>query len=81
MNELIEQLRTIVPSGNNSRWLQFHNQYADAGFLNECIKDVEHLGVRIALGEKPTALERLGLDILFNTAGVYPKEWLENEKA
>jgi hypothetical protein len=77
MDELMEQLHAAIPPEGKGKRLQFYNNFADAKFMTECVEDVQHLIVRLALGEKPTAIERLGLDILFNTAGVYPKEWLE----
>lgn len=77
--DLIEQLHDLIPPEGKHKRLQLHNNFADANFCNECVEDTQRLIVRIALGEKPTALERLGLEVLFNTASVYPKEWLEND--
>jgi hypothetical protein len=78
MDELIEQLHAAIPPEGKSKRLQFHDHWTDAKFMNECVEEVQRLIVRLALGEKPTALERLGLDVLFNTAGVYRREGSEN---
>jgi hypothetical protein len=79
MDELMEQLHAMIPPEGKYRRLQLHNNFADANFCKECVEDTQRLIVRLALGEKPTALELLGLEILFNTAGQGWREWLKND--
>jgi hypothetical protein len=59
----------LVPQGTaDVVILRMDNRFYRSAFINECIKDLERMPVRIAMGENPTALERLAFHVLCDSA-------------
>ena len=70
MTQTIQTLRAVLqPLGTaDIVELQMFNRFFHKKFVDECIDELEKLPTRAALGEPPTALERLAYALLCDSA-------------
>jgi len=71
--ELFTQLReNLQPRGSEPlvRLFLKDSTYVDLAVVKQCINDAESLMTTGLLGQKPTALEKLGLQVLLDSARI-----------
>lgn len=71
--DLFAQLRAkLQPHGSEPLVRLFLKDagYVDLAFVEQCINDAELLMTKGMLGQKPTALEKLGMQVLIDSAGL-----------
>ena len=71
---LIEKLRNnLQPRGSLPVvGLHLNQQFFDASFINECIKELEIMVLRAEFGVPPTNLEKLAYALLLDSANIEP---------
>lgn len=74
--EIIQRLRdTLVPAGTSPVVrLFFQNAYFSHDFVKECIDEVEKLQIGVILGVPATALQRLAMNALLDSAYIKLKK-------
>jgi hypothetical protein len=59
----------------------------NADFITQCIDEAERLNIRVACGDRPTALEKLALNLLLDSADIdleherKQREFLDQQKS
>lgn len=79
MNEIIQRLRTnLQPKGTLPvvilRPMSSIGIVMDTDFVQKCIDEFEKINILAAIGEKPSNLEILAIQLLLDSAHIDPKK-------
>lgn len=87
---IISRLRATLKPQGTAPAVQLHINglgMFHADFIAQCIDEIERLNIRMACGDRPTALEKLALNLLLDSADIdleherNQREFLDQQKS